>query len=101
MTGRERSPQFPEVPTLDEQGVKDFELYSWFGIVVPADVPDAAVDRLNKAINRSMETSGFKEQLNLLGALPMGGSAQSFKAMMDRETAMWGPIIKRARITLE
>lgn len=101
VTGRERSPQFPEVPTLIEQGVKDFELYAWFGIVVPADVPDAVVDHLNKAVNQSMQTAAFKEQMSLLGASPMGGSAQSFKAMMDRETAMWGAAIKRAGITLE
>jgi len=101
VTGRERSPQFPEVPTLIEQGLKDFELYSWFGIVVPADAPDAVVDRLNKAVNQAMQAPAFKDQLNLLGALPIGGPAQSFKAMMDRDTAIWGEIIKRAGITLE
>lgn len=74
VTGRERSPQFPNVPTLNEQGVKDFELYAWFGIVVPADVPDAVVERLNDAANRAMETATFKEQLNRLGAIPMRGS---------------------------
>jgi tripartite-type tricarboxylate transporter receptor subunit TctC len=101
VTSKERSPQFPNVPTLIEQGVKDFELYSWFGIVVPRSVPDTVVERLNKAVNRAMEAPSFKEQLDRLGAFPMGGSAASFQAMMEKETGMWGPIIKRAGITLE
>lgn len=101
VTGRERSPQFPQVPTLVEQGIKDFELYSWFGIVVPADVPDVVVERLNKAVNQAMDAPAFREQLNQLGAFPMGGTAQSFKAMMEGEASVWGPAIKRAGITLE
>ncbi|MDM0048824.1 tripartite tricarboxylate transporter substrate binding protein [Variovorax sp. J22R115] len=101
VTGKERSPQFPKVPTLIEQGLKDFELYSWFGIVVPSDVPDAVVERLNAAVNQAMAATSFKEQLDRLGAFPMGGSPQSFKAMMEKEAALWGPTIKRAGITLE
>lgn len=101
VTSKERSPQFPNVPTLIEQGVKDFELYSWFGIVVPSNVPDAVVDRLNRAVNRAMEVPSFKEQLDRLGAFPMGGTATSFQAMMDKEASMWGPIIKRTGITLQ
>lgn len=101
VTGRERSPQFPNVPTLIEQGLKDFEIYSWFGIVVPSDVPDAVVDRLNKAVNQAMQSPAFKEQLNLLGASPMSGTPQAFQDMMDREVAAWGPVIKKAGITLD
>jgi tripartite-type tricarboxylate transporter receptor subunit TctC len=101
VTGRERSPQFPQVPTLIEQGVKDFELYSWFGIVVPSDVPDAIVQRLNEAANQAMETPAFKEQLQALGATSMRGSPQSFRALMERETLMWRDTIKRAGITLD
>nr|WP_315593819.1 tripartite tricarboxylate transporter substrate binding protein [uncultured Cupriavidus sp.] len=101
VTGRERAPQFPAVPTLTEQGIKDVELYAWFGIVVPSDVPDDVVDRLNKAANKAMESKVFKDQLNLLGAAPMGGTAQSFKSMMEAETASWGSVIKRAGIVLD
>lgn len=101
VTSKERSPQFPGVPTLAEQGVKDFELNSWFGIVVPSDVPDAIVNRLNQAVNGAMDTPSFKQQLDRLGAFPMGGSATSFQLMMEKEAAMWGPIIKRSGISLE
>src|SRR5690606_33868899 len=60
MTSDERLPQFPDVPTFIEQGIEGFELYSWFGIVVPSDVPDAIVKRLNAGINEAMQTPEFK-----------------------------------------
>ena len=101
VTSLERMQQFPDVPTLDEQGIKGFELYSWFGIVVPSGVPDAVVDRLNRAVNDAMKTPAFKKQIETLAALPIGGPAQAFQDMIVNDYNMWGRTIKKAGIKLD
>jgi tripartite-type tricarboxylate transporter receptor subunit TctC len=101
VTSLERVPQFPDVPTLHEQGLENFELYSWFGIVVPTGVPDAAVARLNKAINTVLDRPDVKERLTAMGALTLRGNPEQFKAMIDSDYEMWGGIIQKANITLD
>ncbi len=101
VTSLERMPQFPDVPTLDEQGIKGFELYSWFGIVVPSGVPDAVVDRLNRAVNDAMKTPAFRKQIETLAALPIGGPPQAFQIMIVNDYNMWGRTIRKAGIRLD
>jgi tripartite-type tricarboxylate transporter receptor subunit TctC len=101
VTSLERSPQFPDVPTLHEQGVKGFELYSWFGIVARTGTPDAIVQKLNAAINEVMTEPDFKTRLAALGAQPLGGSAAVFQKMIAADYTLWGGVIKKAKIQLD
>jgi tripartite-type tricarboxylate transporter receptor subunit TctC len=101
VTSLERMPQFPDVPTLHEQGLTGFELYSWFGIVVPSSVPDPIVAKLNEAINKVMQAPGFAERVTSQGSLPIGGSAQTFQKMIEKDYAVWGKVIKEAKIKLD
>ncbi|MDX3905117.1 MAG: tripartite tricarboxylate transporter substrate binding protein [Pigmentiphaga sp.] len=101
VTALKRSPQFPDVPTLDEQGVKGFELYSWFGIVARTGTPDSVVNRLNQAINRVMETPAFKERLAALGAEKIGGPPRAFEKMIKDDYRLWGDVIRKANIKID
>jgi tripartite-type tricarboxylate transporter receptor subunit TctC len=101
VTSLARSPKFPDVPTLDEQGVKGFELYSWFGIVTHSGVPDAVVARLNEAVNEAMKSPEFQEQLSQLGALPIGGPPSVFQDMIRTDHEKWGQTIRKAGIKLD
>ena len=101
VTSLERSPQFPDVPTLHEQGVKNFELYSWFGIVARTGTPDAVVQKLNGAINEVMGEADFKARLDALGAQPIGGKPAVFQKMIESDSALWGGVIKKAKIQLD
>lgn len=101
VTALKRSPQFPDVPTLDEQGIKGFELYSWFGIVTRTDTPDAVVAKLNAAINEVMETPAFKERLAALGAEKIGGSPAVFQKMIQDDYKLWGDVIGKAGIKVD
>src|SRR5690606_19932131 len=101
VTSRERVPQFPDVPTVIEQGIDDFELYSWFGIVVPSDVPDSIVNKLNGAINQAMQTPEFKKQIESLSALPIGGEPAVFQKMMEDDAKLWADIIDKAGLKIE
>jgi tripartite-type tricarboxylate transporter receptor subunit TctC len=101
VTALKRSPAFPDVPTLDEQGIKGFELYSWFGIVTRTGTPDAVVNRLNQALNQVMETPDFKQRLAALGAERIGGAPGIFQKMINDDYLLWGDVIRKANIKVD
>jgi tripartite-type tricarboxylate transporter receptor subunit TctC len=101
VTALQRSPQFPDVPTLDEQGIKGFELYSWFGIVARTGTPDAIVAKLNQAINQVMDTPEFKQRLAVLGAQKIGGTPAVFQKMIQDDQQLWGDVIRKANMKVD
>jgi tripartite-type tricarboxylate transporter receptor subunit TctC len=101
VTALHRSPEFPAVPTLDEQGVKGFELYSWFGIVARAATPDGIVQRLNAAINQVMGTREFNSRLSALGAQKIGGAPSVFQKLIVDDAKLWGDVIRKAHIQID
>jgi len=101
VTTKTRIAAFPDIPTLDEQGVKDYEVTSWFGIVTRADVPDAIVAKLNAAVDKALQTAAVRERLVSMGAIPIGGPPQVFHRMIEGEYGMWGKVITDAGISLD
>ena len=99
VTALQRVDTFPEVPTLDEQGVKGYELYSWFGIVAHGATPDPVVQQLNAAIDKVLREPTARDRLSALGATPMGGSAQSYQTLIANDYEIWGRTIRSAGIT--
>ena len=93
-----RLPLMPEVPTLDEAGVKGYETVSWGGVVAPKGTPDDVVATLNAAIQKALQAPDVRAGLARLGAEPAGGSPADFKKLIDRETAKWRGIIEYAGI---
>jgi tripartite-type tricarboxylate transporter receptor subunit TctC len=100
VTTKTRLNEFPEIPTLDEQGVKDYEFASWFGIVARADLPDSVVADLNATIDKVLQSAAVQERLVSMGAVPIGGAPHRFQAMIEGEYQMWGPVISGAQISL-
>jgi tripartite-type tricarboxylate transporter receptor subunit TctC len=93
-----RLPSLPNVPTLDEAGVKGFEANGWYGIVVPAGTARAIVLRLNAGIHRAMDTPELRARLDAEGAIPAADSPEAFAAFIAAEIARWGAVLKRAGI---
>jgi tripartite-type tricarboxylate transporter receptor subunit TctC len=93
-----RLPSLPDIPTLDEAGVKGFEANGWYGIVVPAGTPRELVMRLNGEIRRDMGTPELKQRLDAEGAIPAADSSEDFAAFIASEIARWGSVLKRAGI---
>lgn len=95
VTSLSRSPLLPGVPTLDEQGVKGYEVNTWFGFVAPAGTPDDVVERLNTAFNRLFASAEAKEKLLPMGfdlAPPMTTAA--FAKIVADDLTRWVPIVK-------
>jgi tripartite-type tricarboxylate transporter receptor subunit TctC len=85
----------PELPTLQEQGLKGFECYTWNAILAPADTPQPIVDRLSEAINKALDDPTVFKRLQEAGIDPTPGSTpKQAAAFIKAELAKWAPIIK-------
>ena len=96
-----RLPELPEVPTMAEAGLPDFEVTSWNGLAAPAGTPRAIVEKLNAEVNRILATSEVKAQFQSLGAIPVGGTARAFADYVDAEISRWRNVVRTAGITIE
>ncbi|MFZ9285184.1 MAG: Bug family tripartite tricarboxylate transporter substrate binding protein [Burkholderiaceae bacterium] len=94
-----RSPLFPEVPTLDEAGLKGFDADTVFGFYAPAGTPAAVIERLNREINKILATKPVQDRINALGgdALPL--SPAQFAAKAAEDSKRFGAIIRERKIT--
>jgi tripartite-type tricarboxylate transporter receptor subunit TctC len=101
VTSSKRSAVFPELPTIAEAGVKDYDLVVWSGVIVPAATPIAIVEQLNTAVNRALQTREVREKLAQLGLEIVGGRAQDFAQLISRESRKWAEVAKRADIRPE
>jgi len=101
VTTLKRTPSAPELPTLDEAGVKGFDSQGWFALLAPAGAPQAVLERLNAEVNRILATAEFRERLQKVGADPVGGSIADFRERLRSETERWAKVIRFAGITAE
>ncbi|MCD0501602.1 Bug family tripartite tricarboxylate transporter substrate binding protein [Bordetella petrii] len=98
VTSTARSAVAPELPTLDESGLKGFAITTWYGVWAPAGTPAAIVSRLNQALNQVLADPGVKDKLLQAGADPLGGTQESFAAFCQSESERYGAIVKAAHI---
>ncbi|GAA4332220.1 tripartite tricarboxylate transporter substrate binding protein [Pigmentiphaga soli] len=101
VTGHDRSPLLPDVPTMRESGFKDFEFYSWYGLWSPAKVPAPIVSKLEAASARIMASPDVKERLASLGFESAYKNSADFAKYIDSEMARYQKIIDAAHITVE
>ena len=93
-----RSPLFPDVPTLDEVGLKGFDADTWFGFYAPAGTPPDVITRLNRAINKVLGTQAVKDRIAALGGVAAPMSPADFNARASIDSARFGALIKARNI---
>ena len=96
-----RSSVLPDVPTLDESGLRGFDFYGWHGIAVAAKTPPAIVNRLNRMFNDIFADPVIKKQWEELGTPVVGGSAASFAELVRVDALRLGKLVRDAGVTLE
>jgi tripartite-type tricarboxylate transporter receptor subunit TctC len=96
-----RSKLLPDVPTLAEVGVPNTEVFAFQGILGPAGLSSAVVNRLNADLNRAFGAPTVQKHFNDFGMEAMPGTPQQFAALSRAESQRWGPIIKAANIKLD
>jgi len=93
-----RSAAFPDVPTVQETGVPDFEVDSWYAMFVPARTPQPVIDRLNRALNSVVAEPGIRDKLLAQGAEGVGGTPQALTRIVAAEIPKWVKLAKDANI---
>ena len=93
-----RSPLFPNIPTLDEAGLKGFDADTVFGFYAPADTPPQIVERLNREINRILTTKPVQDRIQALGGVPAPMTPAQFNAKAEEDSKRFGAIIKERKI---
>jgi tripartite-type tricarboxylate transporter receptor subunit TctC len=101
VTGERRSPGFPDVPTVAEAGVPGYAAPTWSGVIGPAGIPRAIVDKLNAAINRAIQSPTFKERFASIGDEPAGGAPEDFAETIAKDSAKWKEVVQRAGVRLD
>jgi tripartite-type tricarboxylate transporter receptor subunit TctC len=101
VTGRERSPQFPETPTMTESGVPDYVITSWIGIYGPPNMPPDLVRTVSDVIVTAASDPAVQERMRQIGFQPLGLRAAEFEAFFQAERARWKQVVDAAGIRLQ
>jgi tripartite-type tricarboxylate transporter receptor subunit TctC len=96
-----RSAAFPEVPTVQEAGVADFEVDSWYAMFVPARTPRAVIDKLNAALNAVLKEPDVREKLLAQGSEGVGGTPEALAKAVSDELPKWAKLARDANIKAE
>jgi tripartite-type tricarboxylate transporter receptor subunit TctC len=97
----QRSSVLPNIPTLDESGLKGYEASTFIGVAGPAAMPKAVVSQLNAALRKVMDTPGVGERFRALGADPGASSPEEFSKTIRDELAKWRDVVARAGLKFE
>jgi tripartite-type tricarboxylate transporter receptor subunit TctC len=92
----QRSSALPEIPTVAEAGLRDFEVTTWYGVLAPAGTPKNVVNRLNAELVKIMHSPELKERLAATGTDPLTSTPEEFAAYIKREIAKWGEVVRKS-----
>ena len=101
VTTAKRSSALPEVQTLQEAGLKGFNIGTWFGVLAPAATPKEILARLNSEMVRVIKSPEFRKRMDEIGAEPVGNSAEQMAVQIKGETEKFAKLVKDAKVTIE
>jgi len=101
VTSIKRSPFFPDVPTVDEQGLKGFDIAAWAGLVAPAATPPAVLDRLNAEVVKALAGAELKRRFEELAMVAIGDTRAEFGAHLKVELARWAKAVQVSGATID
>ena len=101
VTSAKRSTSLPDVPTVAEQGFKDFDVSTWYGVFAPAGTPKEIVTAVNAEINKLLATPEMKDAIHAQGAEPQAMSPEQFGTQLKADYQKWRGIVQASGATLE
>lgn len=99
--GKKRTPALPQVPTASEQGLSNFDVSSWVGVLVPAGTPAPIIDKINNAFTQAMKNPNVQARMAEQGNEVVASSPAQFGVFLNQESAKWAKVIKDNNIQLE
>ncbi len=101
VTTPQRSSVLPQVPTMEEAGLKGYQVFAWFGLAAPAGVPAPVLQKIEQALERIASQAEVKAAMQRAGAEPTWANAQAMNAFMQADAAQWKKVAAYAKIALE
>ncbi|WP_039049317.1 Bug family tripartite tricarboxylate transporter substrate binding protein [Comamonas thiooxydans] len=101
ITTDKRSPALPDVPTLDEAGLKGFNLGTWFGVLAPAATPKDVVTKLNTEMVKIIHSPEFRQKMEEIGADPIGNTPEQMAKQIGEETQKFSKLVKEGKVAIE
>jgi tripartite-type tricarboxylate transporter receptor subunit TctC len=101
VTSKQRLPELPEVPTMQESGLADFEAATWFGLFAPRDTPPEVIATLNRMATTALKEPAVLEQMKQASFTPAPSTPEQLAEKVKSESAKWSRIIKEKNIRLE
>ncbi len=101
VTGRDRSPAFPDIATAGQQGMNEFTFYAWIGLFAPRGTPPEAITRINAALNAALADPATRERMTSRGDEPGGGTPADMARMMADDYARWQAVVRANNIRAE
>ena len=101
VTTAKRSSALPDVPTLDEAGLKGFNIGTWFGVLAPAGTPKELVTRLNAEMVKVIRSPEFRKRMDEIGAEPVGNGSDQMAQQIREETEKFAKLVKDAKVTID
>jgi tripartite-type tricarboxylate transporter receptor subunit TctC len=101
VTGTERSPLLPDVPTVAEAGVPGYEYYVWFGLWAPKNTPQPIVDKLHAAVTKALADPAVKQRLTAVAGESFDMPLADITPFVKSEIAKWADVVKRAGVTVQ
>jgi tripartite-type tricarboxylate transporter receptor subunit TctC len=101
VTDLKRSPLLPDLPTLDESGLKGYQIVGWNGLFVPTGTAQAIVNKLYTGVGHAIALPDVKEKLTVMGADGVGDTPQHFTAFIKAEIPKWAKVVKDAGLKIE
>lgn len=101
LTGAHRSEALPQIPTIAESGLPDFDVTIWFGVSAPKGTPPEVVKLLNLRLQKALAMPEVKSKLSALGAQPMPGTPADYTRLIQADTAKWAKVVKLTGATLD
>jgi len=101
VTTIKRSPALPDVPTLDEAGLKGFDMGTWFGILAPGATPKEIVTRLNTEMVKIIHSAEFRKKMADIGAEPIGNTPEQMARQIKDDTERFAKLVKDAKVSIE
>lgn len=99
--GKKRTPALPQVPTASEQGLSNFDVSSWVGVLVPAGTPAPIIDKINNAFSQALKSPAVQARMAEQGNEVVASSPAQFGVFLNQESAKWAKVIKDNNIQLE
>jgi len=98
---KQRYPLFPNIPTITEAGVKNYDVNNWYGVVVAAGTPPAIVNKLNVALIKALRSDDIQTRFSGLGLVPVSNTPEEFQRFIAAESSRWAEIIRVSGASLK